>query len=223
MQIKGVRIKFQTEGYWAGMPTVFVDCFGCTVGCKHCDEPYSGKYQSLPVDKIYELIEVGMKNFQMPFVAIGGGEPTDQGEELTELIEIIKTKNKQTEILLETCAAGKTAKKLAHRSGLLANIWLCVSPVSHKEPNKTLITRANELKLLVSDTEKSVKFCRMYSSIASPLSKLRYQPVFSRHVNFERAMENCFCLAREFGGRISVQWHRFLDLEKLNLNKELIK
>jgi organic radical activating enzyme len=221
MLIKSIDITFQTEGFWQGMPAVFVDCFGCSVGCEHCEEPKAKKYQNLPVHKIHALVELGMENFQMPFVVIGGGEPTDQSEEVMELIELIKKKNKSTEIQVETSAAGKAAKKFAGVSGLLANIWLTVSPVPHKEPSKTLVKRANELKLIVSGTEKNLEFCRYFSCIASPLSKLRYQPMHSKDVDFSKALENSFHLAKEFGGRVSMQWQRFIKLENLNLNKEM--
>jgi len=223
MLVKDVKIVFQTEGFWAGIPAVFVDCWGCSVCCKNCDESKYSKYESLPVNRIYELVEIGMKDFQMPFVIIGGGEPTDQSEEVMELIKLIKTNNKSTEIQLETCAAGKTAEKFAHRSGLLSSVWLTVSPNPQKEPNKTLVKRANELKLVVSDTEENMEFCRMFSQIASPLSKLRYQPMFAKNVNMSIALENCFMLAKEFGGRISLQWQRYIKLDKLNLNKEMLK
>jgi organic radical activating enzyme len=220
MLIKGIEIKFQTEGFWQGMPAVQVDCFGCSVACKNCHEHEEKAYQSLPVNKIFDLVELGLRNFQFPFVVIGGGEPTDQSEEVMELIEIIKTKDKGVEVQVETSAAGKMADKFASVSGFLANIWLTVSPVPHKEPNRTLLKRANELKLIVSDAKENWEFCRNFSCIASPLSKLRYQPMFAKDVDFGKAVENCFYLAKEFGGRISLPLQRFIKLEKLNLNTE---
>jgi organic radical activating enzyme len=219
MLIKSIEIKFQTEGFWQGMPAVFVNCFGCSVECENCIEHKEKKYQSLPVNRIFDLVELGMKDFQNPFVVIGGGEPTDQSEEVMELIEMIKTKSKSTEIQVETSAAGKAAKKFASQSGLLANIWVTVSPTMHKEPNKTLVKRANELKFIVSGTKDNLEFCRNFSSIASPLSKLRYQPMIAKDVDFSKAIESCFHFAKEFGGRVSMQWHH-INLEKLNLNKE---
>jgi len=221
MLLKEVSINMQTEGFWQGLPAVFISCFGCSVKCSNCIEPFREKYESLPVPKIHELVEVGLKDFEFPFVVIGGGEPTDQSEEVMELIEMIKTKNKNIEIQVETSAAGEDAKKFAGCSGLLANIWLTVSPKQEKEPDKVLVKRANELKLIVSDKKENLEFCRYFSSIASPLSKLRYQPLNADNVNFNAALENCFYLAKEFGGRVSMQWQRFVKLEKLNFNREV--
>jgi len=211
MLINGVYIAFQTEGYWQGLPALFIIC-------ANPEE----KYQSLPVNKIHDLAEKGLESFLFPFIVIGG-EPTDQSEETMELITIIKTKNKSIEIQVETNAAGKMAKKFASCSGLLANIWLTVSPLEDKEPDKALIRRANELKLLVSDTNDNVEFCKNFASIASPLSKLRFQPKHEKDVDFNMALENSFYLAKEFGGRVSIPLQKFVKMEKLNFNnKEVV-
>jgi 7-carboxy-7-deazaguanine synthase len=220
MLISEVFTSFQGEGFWLGTPSVFVRFYGCDVQCPFCDTPnakMTGKANSIHrIVPVYELIEEVMSEankLQIPFVTITGGEPLGQIEELIEFIVHLKKHNSKIQIQIETSGVGykNECEKIADRTGLLSDIWITLSPKSHRDPNPILFKHANELKFLVSSKEEQVEWIRELSISASHSTKLSYQPLIEKNSCFEVCLDNCFKCACEFGGRVSLQTHKWVN------------
>jgi len=81
--ISEIFYSIQGEGYWAGMPVIFIRLSGCNLKCPFCDTDHTTKSKLTPkqiATKIYPI--------RCDRVVITGGEPTIH--DLQPLVDILK-------------------------------------------------------------------------------------------------------------------------------------
>ncbi len=74
MRINEIFYSLQGEGFFAGVPSVFIRLAGCPLRCRWCDTKYAWDETAgtnYSTDKIIQAIQ----QFQTKFVVITGGEP----------------------------------------------------------------------------------------------------------------------------------------------------
>lgn len=72
-----------------GQPTVFIRFQGCSAGCRYCDTKYAQDSLGGEEMTIKEIIKE-VKGFEIDKVTITGGEPFEQREMLSELVQKLK-------------------------------------------------------------------------------------------------------------------------------------
>ena len=162
----------QGEGFYQGQAAYFIRLGGCDVGCVWCDVKESWNADNHPLLKIEDIVST-VKKTPAKIVVITGGEPLlhDLGD-LT-----IQIKNEGLRTHIETSGSSPLSGSWD---------WITLSPKKFKAPLPEILSRANELKVVVfnkSDFDWAEKYaakvardCRLYlqpewskASILTPL------------------------------------------------------
>lgn len=134
-KINEIFYSLQGEGYYTGVPSVFIRFSGCNLKCSFCDTQHdTGSVMS--DEQIIEQINAYPANQ----VVLTGGEPSlwiDQ-----DFIDKLHKAGKY--ICIETNGTTKLPEKID---------WITCSP---KEGGKVCLTRIDELKLVFTGTDPSV-------------------------------------------------------------------
>lgn len=130
MLVNEIFYSLQGEGYFTGVPAVFIRLTGCNMRCSFCDTDF-GK----GIEMTEEEIMAEVKRHPAHHVVITGGEPTFQlNERLTTLLHeagmFIQIETNGTHALNE---------------GVKID-WITCSPKS--KPDKLRIQRIDELKVI---------------------------------------------------------------------------
>lgn len=138
MLVNEIFYSLQGEGYYTGVPAVFVRLTGCNLRCPFCDTDFDkGKEMS------EEEIVAEVRKFPARHIVITGGEPTFQlNERLTTLLHeagmFIQIETNGTHALDE---------------GVKID-WITCSPKS--KPSKLRIQRIDELKVIYQGKEQDL-------------------------------------------------------------------
>lgn len=165
----------QGEGYYQGKAAYFIRLGGCDVGCVWCDVKESWDADKHPKFSIDEIVEKAIKEvagykFQvsgnLPIIVITGGEPLLH--DLTALTKALHTAGFQTNI--ETSG-----------SSLLSGDWdwICLSPKKFKAPLPEILSKANELKVVIFN-KTDFDWAEQYAAQVSPNCKLYLQPEWDK-------------------------------------------
>ncbi len=210
----------QGEGFFTGVPSVFIRLQGCPVGCAWCDtkqtweaneqdraslgdilikQEDSPSWVEISADdllKVYQEQEYSAKH-----IVITGGEPCIY--DLTELTQAFESIGCQCQI--ETSGTSEIS--------VSQNTWVTLSPkigMRGKLPvlNQAL-TRANEIKHPVG-TEKDIEQLDELLSDTELQSNvvIALQPISQKN----RATQICIdtCIKRNW--RLSIQTHKYLNI-----------
>jgi 7-carboxy-7-deazaguanine synthase len=154
----------QGEGYHQGRAAYFIRLGGCDVGCVWCDVKESWDADIHPKYNISSLLSE-VKKTAAEIVVITGGEPLmHQLDELTQQLQYAGLKTH-----IETSGAHPLSGSWD---------WICLSPKKFKAPLPEILSKANELKIIIynkSDFDWAVK----YASLVSDQCKLYLQPEWS--------------------------------------------
>lgn len=155
----------QGEGFHQGKAAYFVRLGGCDVGCVWCDvkESWDGSMHQL---RTVEDIVQEIKKTPARLVVITGGEPLMH--DLTALTASLKLNGLETNI--ETSGAYPL-------SGTWD--WICLSPKKFKAPLPEIITKANELKVVIYN-RSDFDWAEKYAALVSTGCRLYLQPEWSR-------------------------------------------
>ncbi|HBF12165.1 MAG TPA: hypothetical protein DDW49_02040 [Deltaproteobacteria bacterium] len=115
--------SIQGEGLWVGKPQVFVRFHGCKLHCTYCDTPlthhkikesriefppYSKNFEKHPLEWGAEELSTQIARFEIPSLALTGGEPLEQIDFIEPWLNQL---NGKYEILLETSGVEVEALK----------------------------------------------------------------------------------------------------------------
>ena len=219
-----VNELFQTiqgEGFYTGVPAIFIRLQGCDVGCAWCDTKHTweinpDKQSDLDslTDKSNEsecwsdvtaqqiIDEIDRLGYTANLVVITGGEPCMY--DLRDLTTLLHENKFITQI--ETSG---TYPVLVN-----ADSWVTVSPKINMRAKKEVLTsaleRANEIKHPVG-TEKDInqleELLKQLDSLDNKTICL--QPI-SQKIN---ATELCMRVCIERNWRLSVQVHKYLNID----------
>lgn len=155
----------QGEGTYQGQAAWFIRLGGCDVGCVWCDVKDSWDASRHPYRPIRELVTEAEAH-PGRLVVITGGEPLmhDCGP-----------------LTLALRAAGfRTHIETSGSSPLSGHWdWICLSPKKFKAPLPEVISRADELKIIIYNKSDFAWGAR-YAAEVSPSCRLYLQPEWSR-------------------------------------------
>jgi 7-carboxy-7-deazaguanine synthase len=98
MRINEIFYSLQGEGFFAGIPSVFIRLAGCPLRCRWCDTKYAWSEDS-GTEKTIEEITSEIDRWQCRHIVITGGEPM-LSPQLHQLV--LKLKNAGRHITIET-------------------------------------------------------------------------------------------------------------------------
>ena len=184
----------QGEGAWMGVNAFFIRLAGCDVGCPWCDTKKSWNASRHPQRNLEDLT-AEVQGANPAIVIITGGEPLMHDlDPLTEQIAKVSQR-----IHLETSGTHPFSGKFD---------WVTFSPKRFKQPHPSIYDRADELKVVVVDTE-DLKWAETQGSLI-PQTALKYlQPEWSEKQSQSLAIEY---VLKHPDWRISLQTHKFLGI-----------
>ncbi len=180
--------SIQGEGSWLGIPCTFIRFSGCNLRCEWCDTKDSWeRSEDIPIGRILNQI-----HYQ--HIILTGGEPTLY--DLTPLVKIIKQKNHNAKIAIETNGTREVPDILD---------WIVVSP---KPQSKYQITPIpNELKYVVdSNFHVDVIPERYKDQIPIWLQPNGYNLEESMHIAYQLVLQYEYL-------RLGVQLHKLYHLK----------
>ncbi|WP_369310143.1 7-carboxy-7-deazaguanine synthase QueE [Providencia rettgeri] len=211
----------QGEGFFTGVPAVFIRLQGCPVGCSWCDTKQtwekeqdkqttlgdialktldSDSWAMANSDALIQLMQV--KQFTAKHIVITGGEPCIY--DLTPLTESLERQGYQCQI--ET--SGTYPIQCSEKT------WVTVSPkVGMKGGLEVLaqaVNRANEVKHPVArekDIEALNTLLALRSSSNPPIVAL--QPISQKEAATKLCIETCI----QRNWRLSIQTHKYLNIQ----------
>ncbi len=144
MRVNEIFFSLQGEGFFAGVPSVFVRLAGCPLRCRWCDTKYAWDQragQDYSVEEIAQTIK--SRFYRDRFIVITGGEPMINSD-LPQLVRQLKTADKH--ITIETVGIAfipDLACDLMSISPKLSNS----APTAEDRSQKTEIRRQKFLRL----------------------------------------------------------------------------
>lgn len=210
----------QGEGYFTGIPSIFVRLQGCPVGCSWCDTKHTwhlDKANQVSADNVIcvdgvigrwayhsadSLIAAfNHANYTARHLVITGGEPCLY--DLTELTTLLEKAGYQCQI--ET--SGTSEIKASD------NTWVTVSPKINMKGGLKVIEsalhRANEIKYPLATEAQLAELDTLLKPIDLSKKVMCLQPISQKKRATELAINTC--IARNW--RLSIQTHKYLNID----------
>lgn len=185
----------QGEGQHSGEPAYFIRLGGCDVGCVWCDVKESweaGKHPLLAIDALVDLAD----RFPAKNVVVTGGEPLMYN--LDEFCNLLRLRKINT--WLETSGAYPLSGSWD---------WICVSPKKFKAPLPGMLSKANELKVIVYNSS-DFKWAEEQALHTSSECVLLLQPEWEKR---DKMMPLIVEYVKEHPRwKISLQTHKYLNI-----------
>ncbi len=210
----------QGEGYFTGVPAIFVRLQGCPVGCAWCDTKHTwdvieanrvapelviqvdgtiGRWSELTSEQLVNAFKG--KGFTAKHIVITGGEPCMY--DLSELTRYLHQNGYQTQI--ETSGTFEVACD--------SETWVTVSPkINMKGGYKVLaqaLERANEIKHPIATSNHIDELDALLADIDLADKTVCLQPISQKPRATELAMKTCI----DRNWRLSIQTHKYLDID----------
>jgi len=141
--INEIFYSIQGEGYWTGIPAVFIRFAGCNLRCSFCDTDFSLNYK-LDSKNILNRI----KKYPSDDIVITGGEPSLH--DINNLIDALHHENKFVQV--ET--NGYNYQNIRNAD------WITFSP---KDNDLKIIHYADELKIIYTGQDLTFWEGNLYS------------------------------------------------------------
>ena len=190
--------SLQGEGHHGGRSAFFIRLAGCNVGCAWCDTKHSWPMASHAKQDVDALAGQAKqaKDAGAAFVVITGGEPLHHDlQPLTDALDRICG----LPIHLETSGVDQLSGRFD---------WVTLSPKRHRPPQQALLSRCDELKVVVLDTD-DVSFAHAMANDTSTPTHLLMQPVWDSDTAQDLAIHH---VQQHPRWRLSLQSHKFLQI-----------
>ncbi|MDE5821023.1 MAG: 7-carboxy-7-deazaguanine synthase QueE [Paramuribaculum sp.] len=186
LRVNEIFYSLQGEGYYTGMPAVFLRLSGCNMNCSFCDTDHS-LYTEMSTGEIIEEIN----RFPSKHIVITGGEPALQ---LTDSF-IEELHKHDFYIQVETNGTLRLPEKID---------WITCSPKS----DKAALKRVNEIKIIY-DGVKPIFTPEIEAEIycLQPLDcgdKKKNQDILQATIEY---------ILKNPQWRLSLQTHKLLDIK----------
>lgn len=185
----------QGEGYNTGKAAFFIRLGGCDVGCRWCDAKETWNPALFPPVPIESIIAQTLE-YPARSIVITGGEPLNYP--LDPLCNLLRENN--LEIFLETSGSKPLSGSFD---------WICLSPKTGQPPLKEIYPLANELKVIVSDSN-DFQWAEENSKKVSEGCLLYLQPEWSRIKTI--LPEIIEYIKANPKWRISLQTHKYMNI-----------
>ena len=188
--------SLQGEGRNTGMAAFFVRLAGCNVGCRWCDEKIAWSKNSAKLMNINEIVYNVLQTKAVNCI-ITGGEPTLY--DLTLLTQELKKSNIKT--FLETSGVGQI-------KGFFD--WITVSPKKNVQTLKSVLQKANEIKVVIED-EEDFLFAESQRKHTNIECKYYFQPEYSK---IKTILPSILAYIKNNPvWRLSLQTHKIIDIK----------
>ncbi len=190
--------SLQGEGHHYGRSAFFIRLAGCNVGCAWCDTKHSWPMASHAKQDVDALAvqATQAKDAGAAFVVITGGEPLHHNlQPLTDALD----RSCGLPIHLETSGVDQLSGRFD---------WVTLSPKRHRPPQQALLSRCDELKVVVLDTD-DVSFAHAMANDTSMATHLLVQPVWDSETAQDLAIHH---VKQHPRWRLSLQSHKFLQI-----------
>ncbi len=184
----------QGEGFHTGKAAYFIRIGGCDVGCHWCDVKESWNSDTHPPTST-EAIVNNASNYAKT-VVVTGGEPLMW--KLDYLTELLRNKGIKTHI--ETSGAYPFSGNWN---------WICLSPKKTKLPLEKIYTKAQELKIIISN-KHDFKFAEEQASKVLKNCELFLQPEWSKREKMTPLIVDYVMKNPQW--KISLQTHKYLNI-----------
>ncbi|AQS36316.1 putative 7-cyano-7-deazaguanosine (preQ0) biosynthesis protein QueE [Shewanella psychrophila] len=210
----------QGEGFFTGVPAIFVRLQGCPVGCSWCDTKHTwdvfeqnrvvpeqviqvdgeiGRWSELTAKDLIDFFT--RKGFSAKHVVITGGEPCIH--DLTELTSMLNCQGYGTQIetsgTFDVICSDKT--------------WVTVSPKVNMKAGMAVLNqaleRADEIKHPVATSKHIDDLDDLLEGIELDGKTICLQPISQKPRATELAMKTCI----ERNWRLSIQTHKYLNID----------
>ncbi|MFT5236203.1 MAG: 7-carboxy-7-deazaguanine synthase [Shewanella sp.] len=210
----------QGEGFFTGVPAIFVRLQGCPVGCSWCDTKHTwdlletnrvkpelviqvdgtvGRWSELTTAELINFLK--QKRFTASHVVITGGEPClhDLTAMTVELTGAGYSTQIETSGTFDVLCSDKT--------------WVTVSPKLKMKAGLAVLpqalNRANEIKHPVATQAHIEDLDGLLADIDVAGKTICLQPISQKARATELAMRVCI----ERNWRLSIQTHKYLDID----------
>jgi 7-carboxy-7-deazaguanine synthase len=161
--------SIQGEGVHTGKAAFFIRLAGCDVGCVWCDVKESWTVHDDQWKEVGELVREA-KQHPAAIVVITGGEPCFY--DLTELITALQSAGLRVHI--ETSGAYPLSGNPD---------WVCLSPKKFKQPLESMLSRADELKVVIAHPS-DFEWAENNASMVRGNCRLLLQPEYEKSARF---------------------------------------
>ncbi|MDR0668366.1 MAG: 7-carboxy-7-deazaguanine synthase QueE [Prevotellaceae bacterium] len=188
--------SLQGEGFFTGMPAVFIRLAGCSNACRWCDSKKSWQADKHPRMEVAEIVAKVLP-FPVRMVVVTGGEP------LQHSLRSLCRELKRYEFLphLETSGA-------ASFSG--AWDWICLSPKRQCPPRPRFYSLADELKVVI-ETPDDFAWAEENAGRMLRECVLCLQPEWSRRKSIVPQIVDYIKQRPQW--RLSLQTHKWLHID----------
>lgn len=210
----------QGEGFYTGVPAIFVRLQGCPVGCSWCDTKHTwdlletnrvkpemviqvdgtiGRWSELTTSELIHFMK--QKGFTASHIVITGGEPClhDLTAMTYELNSVGYSTQIETSGTFDVLCSDKT--------------WVTVSPKLKMKAGLVVLSqalnRANEIKHPVATQAHIDDLDVLLHDIDVAGKTICLQPISQKARATELAMRVCI----ERNWRLSIQTHKYLDID----------
>lgn len=199
MNVDEIFVSFQGEGQEIGRPALFLRLNGCNLNCEFCDTVQKNN-KNYTVETLQTIILQKIKNNNLNYLVITGGEPMLQYEELFDLLENLR--NYKIQITIET--NGSYMKKLPN----------CNYTISPKQNKKEVFNYYKYypnavFKFVISNEEDLLE-------VVSLIKKYNYKKIIYLQPEFSNAEEIVNMIMKQVSIlpnniRLSGQLHKYLN------------
>jgi organic radical activating enzyme len=187
--------SIQGEGYNTGQAAYFIRIGGCDVGCYWCDVKESWNARLHPLTEVEGIVERAA-SYPGKAVVLTGGEPG-----MYNLAGLCSGLNeKGLSIFLETSGAYPLKGEFD---------WICLSPKRQTPPGHSIYTKADELKVIISEKE-DFAWAESQEKKVKPDCMLYLQPEWSK--SKEMMPEIVDYIMKYPQWQISLQSHKYMHI-----------
>jgi len=185
----------QGEGYHTGKPAYLLRLGGCDSCCSWCDTKVSWNPDFHDLVNIEDILSNVLRSGSDSIV-VTGGEPSKY--KLQPLCDLLRRNNIKT--FIETAGTNLLTGEWD---------WICFSPKKHDPPISKFYSDANELKLVISDSEDFL-WAEETAAKVNKECRLFLQPEWFSHKKNIDLIVNYVKLNPKW--RISIQMHKFIGI-----------
>lgn len=182
--VNEIFFSLQGEGFWTGVPAVFVRFSGCNLKCPFCDTDFSA-HSGMTVRQIMDEVE----KYPAKTVILTGGEPSLQP--LPALIAELKKSGKR--IHIETNGTNPLPESID---------WVTLSP---KEGSDIRLEKWDELKIVYTGTDPG----RLWNGLIAATEPFR---LFLQPCSGKNIPETVDYILSNPEFRLSLQTHKTLNI-----------
>jgi len=187
--------SIQGEGFHTGKVAYFIRIGGCDVGCSWCDVKEAWNAELFPPTDVNELLQRAIQQ-KSRSVVVTGGEPL--AFNMDYLCTVLKKEN--FKLYLETSGSETLSGEWD---------WVCLSPKKNRPPLEEIYTKADELKVIISD-KSDFTWAEKNAGYVGEHCILYLQPEWSKRNEVESLIVDYILKNPKW--QISVQTHKYLRI-----------